>query len=202
MSFKEICEHAKEIFLESGGILRTSEAIRLGIHPRTLYAMRDEGMLIQVSRGLYRIADLEGLTEPDLVAVALRVPRAVICLISALAYHDITSEIPHEVHIALPRSVKTPRLDHPPTKVYRFSGKSLSEGIEEQHIDGTTVRIYVPEKTVADCFKFRNKIGTDVAIEALKLCMERKGSQPKEILKFARICGVERVMTPYLESLL
>lgn len=192
---------AEKLFRQHSGMLRTSEAISLGIHPRTLYRMRDENRLVTVSRGLYRLADLPELSDPDLVSVATRIPQAVICLISALAFHEITTEIPHEVSIALPRTVKRPRLDYPPLRVFWFSGAALTEGIEEHKIDGMKVRIYGPEKTVADCFKFRNKIGLDVAIEALKLCRARVGSTPRKLLHYARICRVERVMRPYLEAL-
>jgi len=194
-------ESAETLFRKHGGMLRASEAIALGIHPRTLYRLRDENRLVTVSRGLYRLADLPELSDPDLVSVATRIPQAVICLISALAFHEITTEIPHEVSIALPRTVKRPRLDYPPLRVFWFSGEALTEGIEERKIDGVKVRIYGPEKTVADCFKFRNKIGLDVAIEALKLCRERKGSTSRKLLHYARICRVERVMRPYLEAL-
>jgi predicted transcriptional regulator of viral defense system len=194
-------ENAEHLFRKHGGMLRASDAIALGVHPRTLYQMRDENRLVTVSRGLYRLADLPELSDPDLVSVAARIPRAVICLISALAFHEITTEIPHEVSIALPRTVKRPRLDYPPLRVFWFSGESLTEGIEEHKIDGVKVRIYGPEKTVADCFKFRNKIGLDVAIEALKLCRERKSTTPRTLLHYARVCRVERVMRPYLEAL-
>jgi predicted transcriptional regulator of viral defense system len=169
---------AEGLFRKHGRMLRASEAIAIGIHPRTLNRLRDENRLVTVSRGLYRLADLPELSDPDLVSVATRIPQAVICLISALAFHEITTEIPHEVSIALPRTVKRPRLDYPPLRVFWFSGDALTEGIEEHKIDGVRVRIYGPEKTVADCFKFRNKIGLDVAIEALKLCRNRKGSTP------------------------
>jgi predicted transcriptional regulator of viral defense system len=191
----------ENLFRQHGGMLRASEAIALGIHPRTLYRLRDENRLVTVSRGLYRLADLPELSDPDLVSVATRIPQSVICLISALAFHEITTEIPHEVSIALPRTVKKPRLDYPPLRVFWFSGESLTEGIEEHKIDGVTVRIYGPEKTVADCFKFRNRIGLDVAIEALKLCRERRGSTPRKLLHYARICRVERIIRPYLEAL-
>src|SRR5262245_43752213 len=194
-------ESAESLFRKRGGMLRASEAIALGIHPRTLYRLRDENRLVTVSRGLYRLADLPELSNPDLVSVAARIPQAVICLISALAFHEITTEIPHEISIALPRTVKKPRLDYPPLRVFWFSGGALTEGFEERKIDGVKVRIYGPEKTVADCFKFRNKIGLAVAIEALKLCRERKGSTPRKLLHYARICRVERVMRPYLEAL-
>ncbi len=193
---------AMAIFRAHRGTLRTSEALRLGIHPRTLYDLRDKGILTSVSRGVYRLAELPELTEPDLATVALRVPRAVVCLVSALSFHELTTEIPHEVHVALPRGVKTPRLDHPPVRAFHFSGPSLTHGIERHQIDGVTVPIYGPEKSVADSFKFRNKIGTDVAIEALKLCLERPGTQAKDLLHHARLCRVQGVMLPYLEALL
>ena len=119
------------LFREQGGTLRTNEAIALGIHPRTLYAMRDAGILDQLSRGLFRLADLPPLGHPDLVPVALRVPDGVFCLLSALSLHDLTTQIPHEVYLALPRGADRPRLDHPPLRAFWFTGRAFSEGIEE-----------------------------------------------------------------------
>jgi predicted transcriptional regulator of viral defense system len=191
---------AERVFHQQGGILRTSEAIALGIHPRTLYQLRDSNRVVLVSRGLYRLADLPELSEPDLVSVASRVPHAVVCLISALAFHEITTEVPHEVYVARPRHVKRPRLDYPPMRVFWFSGPSLTSGIESREVDGVSIKVYGPEKTVADCFKFRHKIGIDVAIEALRLCRERKGSTPRKLLHYARICRVHQIMLPYLEA--
>jgi len=192
---------AIKTFREHGGILRTKQALHLGIHPRTLYQLRDDGVVDQVSRGVYRLAVLPALAHPDLVTVALRVPRAVFCLISALAYHDATSEVPHEVQIALPRGTKTPELDHPPIRVFRFSGPALSEGIEVVQLDGVDVRIYDLPKTVADCFRFRNRLGIDVAIEALNLAIKRKGVRPADVLRHARLCRIESVVLPYLEAI-
>ena len=142
------------------------------------------------------------LGHPDLVTVALRVPKAVVCLVSALSYHDLTSEVPHEVHIALPHGTKTPQLDHPPIRVYRFTGKALTEGIQVVTLDGIKVRMYGPEKTVIDCFRFRNKLGVDVAVDALSRLLKKGRAKPADILHFARLCRVERVMRPYLEALL
>lgn len=192
---------AERIFRRHRGVLRTSRALRLGIHPRVLYRLRDSGRLIPVARGLYRLADLPESSQPDLVAVASRVPQAVICLISALSFHGITTQIPHEVHIALPRRTRYPRLDHPPTRVFLMTGAAYSEGIETHSIEGVQIRVYGPEKSVADCFKFRNKIGMDVAVEALRLARERKRVTPRGLLYYARLCRVERVMRPYLEAL-
>jgi predicted transcriptional regulator of viral defense system len=150
---------------------------------------------------VYRLADLPEPSQPDLVVIATRVPRAVVCLISALAFHGITTQVPHEVHIALPRGQRSPRLGHPPIRVFRFTGRAFSEGVETHAIEGVPVRVYGPEKTVADCFKFRNRIGLDVAVEALRLSRERKRASVRTLLHHARICRVERIMQPYLEAL-
>ncbi|MBW2421365.1 MAG: type IV toxin-antitoxin system AbiEi family antitoxin domain-containing protein [Deltaproteobacteria bacterium] len=194
-------DRAIEAFREHAGLMQTKDALDLGIHPRTLYRLRDEGIVVQVSRGIYRLASLPPLSQPDIAAVALRVPRAVICLTSALAYHDVTSEIPHEVQIALPRRTKTPRLDFPPIRVFWFSGPALSEGIDVVEIDGVDVRVYDLPKTVVDCFRFRNKIGRDVAVAALNEAIKRKGVRPAELLRYARLCRIESVLLPYLEAI-
>lgn len=194
-------ERALEAFRTRGGVLRTKEILGLGIHPRTLYRLRDEGALVQLSRGVYRLAELADLAYPDLVTVALRAPRAVICLVSALAYHDATDEIPHEVHIALPRGMNVPRIDHPPVRAFHLSGPSLTEGIETAELDGVSVRIYALAKTVVDCFRFRNKLGPDVAIEALRQAVTRHRVKPASILHFARMCHMDTIMLPYVQSL-
>ena len=159
-------------------------------------------ILEKLNRGLYRLTDLPPLGNPDLVTVALKVPSGIICLISALAYHEITTQIPHEVYIALERGAEPPRLGHPPIRVFWFSNKAFTEGVEKYDVDGVPVRIYRPEKTIADCFKYRNKIGLDTAIEAFKLCWERKRPKVDDLIQFARVCRVEKVMRPYLEALL
>jgi len=195
-------EKEKRIFSRGGGLLRTSAALRAGIHPRTLSDMREKGIVEQLSRGLYRLADLPALSSPDLVTVALKIPAGVVCLISALAYHEITTQIPHEVHLALPRGTEPPRLRHPPLRVFWFTGRSFTEGIETHKVDGIRLRVYSPEKTLADCFKYRNKLGLDTVLEALRLYRSRKRPNVDELMKFARVCRVEKVMRPYLEALL
>jgi predicted transcriptional regulator of viral defense system len=191
---------AKEIILDHGGIIRTAEAMRAGIHPRTIYQLRDRGVLEQLSRGVYRLAGHGSVSNPDLVIVATRIPQAVICLISALAFHEITTQVPRAISIALPKGADTPRLDYPPIVAHRFSGPALTKGIEEHPIDGVPVKIYSPEKTLADCFKFRNKIGMDVVLEALKLYKARRKFDTGVLFKYAKICRVEKVMRPYLEA--
>jgi predicted transcriptional regulator of viral defense system len=201
-STPESHQQAVEIFRRHGGVLRTMQAVRLGVHPRTLYAMRDNGTLEQLSRGLYRLADMPPLGTPDLVAVAKLVPSGVICLISALSIHDLTTEIPHEIYVAIARGAETPRLEHPPLRVFRFSGAALSEGVETHDVDGCEVRVYSAAKTVADCFKFRNKLGTEIALEGLKRYLASRESSVDELMQFARVCRVETVMRPYVEALL
>jgi len=202
MKTRRSIQNAITLFRQHGGTLRTAEALRLGIHPRTLYAMRDSGLLEQLSRGLYRLAELPPLSNPDLVTVALKVPQAVVCLISALAFHELTTQIPHVVDVALRTRAERPRLDYPPLRIFWFSGPAWSEGVETHLIDDIPVRIYSPEKSVADSFKFRRKIGLDVALEALKLYRQHSGFDVSKLLHFARICRVEKVMRPYLEALL
>jgi predicted transcriptional regulator of viral defense system len=183
-------------------MLRTSQALRAGIHPATLYAMRDSGVLEVVSRGVYRLADSPPLGSPDLVTVATRVPAGVICLISALAFHEITTQIPHEVHVALARGAEQPRLRFPPIRTYRFSESAFTQGVEIHQLDEVDVRIYCPEKTLADCFKFRTRVGLDTALEALRLYRERSSVRVDDLIHYGRICRVEKIMRPYLEALL
>lgn len=192
---------ARDIFLHHGGLLRTRDALRFGIHPETLYGMRNSGSLISLGRGLYRLSDLPPLGNPDLVTVAMKVPSGVICLISALAFHELTTQIPHEVYVALPRGAEAPRLDRPPIRTFWFTNDVFEFGVDTRKIDGTPMRIYSPEKTIADCFKYRNKIGMDTAREALKLYLERKKKNLTTLLEAAAVCRVSRVMRPYLEAL-
>jgi predicted transcriptional regulator of viral defense system len=193
---------AEQAFRRHGGLLRTQQAVDLGIHPRTLYALRNAGIIQPLSRGVFRLADLPPIGNPDLVRVTLRVPNGVICLISALAYHNLTTQVPHAVHVALGRGSEPPRLDYPPVRIYWFTEPAFSEGIELHTVDGVQARIYSAEKTIADCFKYRNKLGLDVALEALKRYRERSPVNVEALLRSARACRVEKVMKPYLEALL
>ena len=193
---------AVTIFENHGGILRTAQALKAGIHPETLYAMRDSGVLEMISRGVFRLSDSPPLNNPDLVTVATRVPSGVICLISALAFYEITTQIPHEVHVALPRGAEEPRLDYPPIRTYRFTGEAFTAGVDAHDLDGVSIRIYSPEKTLADCFKFRNKVGLDTVIEAIRFYRERRSIKVDDLMRYATICRVNRVMRPSLEAIL
>jgi predicted transcriptional regulator of viral defense system len=187
-------------FRKNQGMLRTAQALRLGIHPRTLYALREEGLVVPVTRGLYRLADAPELSDPDLATVAARIPSAVVCLISALAHHGLTTQIPHQVYVALPRHSAYPRLGHPPLRVFQFSKAAYEAGIEIKQLEGIELRVYCPAKTIVDCFKFRNKVGLDVALEALRDAWRHKKATMDDLWRFAQVCRVTNVMRPYLES--
>ncbi len=192
---------ARRVFRRQGGLLSTGEALAAGIHPRTLYAMRKNGEVETMARGLYRLAGLPPLADPDLAIIAKRAPNAVVCLISALALHELTTQVPHEVHIAIRRSAGTPVLAHLPFRLYRFTGAAFETGIETQKISGVPVRVYSAEKTLADCFKYRHRIGMEVVLEALHAYRGRRKKDFQQVLNYARMCRVERVMRPYLEAI-
>jgi predicted transcriptional regulator of viral defense system len=201
-SLSDPYKRAVAIFRQQGGLLRTMSAIRLGISPRVLYGMRDEGIVEPLERGLHRLASLPPLGNPDLITVAVKAPGAVLCLVSALAFHEMTTQIPHEVYVALPRGAESPRIQYPPLRIFWFKGEAYSEGIEIHQLDKVTVRVYSPEKTLADCFKYRNKIGLDTVLEGLRFFSQRRRRDLSTLVKFARICRVENVMRPYLEAAL
>ncbi|TKT83024.1 transcriptional regulator [Aquamicrobium sp. LC103] len=191
----------EEVFRAHGGQLRMSEALGQGLSRYTLYALKDRGVIEQISRGVYRLADLPPIGNPDLVTVSLRFPHAVICLVSALSWHGITTQIPHAVSLAIPRDSRSPSLDYPPVLAHQFSEASFKAGIEHHDIDGVQVRIYDAEKSIADCFKFRNRIGMDVVLEALQLYRQRMKFDSGKLLKYAKVCRVENVMRPYVEAI-
>lgn len=195
-------QEAIEIFRQNKGVLRTSQALALGIHSRTLYAMRDSGLLERLSRGLYRLAELPPLSNPDLTTVALKIPEGVICLISALAFHELTTEIPRSVDVAVQKGSQRPRLEHPPLRVFWFSGPAWSEGVETYPVDEMPIKVFSPAKSVADIFKFRHKLGLDVALESLKQHRQADDFDVNELLYYAEICRVDEVIKPYLEVLL
>ncbi len=184
------------------GTLHMAEALKLGANRKALYAMVEAGELERLSRGVYRLASLPELAQADLVTVATRVPSGVICLISALAFHELTTQVPHAVDVALPRGAEPPRIDYPPVNVYWFSPKRFSCGIEQHTVDGVTLAVYNREKAVVDAFIYRNKLGLDVAIEALRTWQRTRGSSPDALLECARRCRIASVLQPYLEATL
>jgi predicted transcriptional regulator of viral defense system len=190
-----------ETFRQHGGVLRTGQALMRGIHPAALYSLVESGELTRLARGLYRLADAPEFSNPDLAVVAAKAPDAVVCLISALSFHGITTQVPRAVYLAVPRGRYAGlRLRTPPVKIYRFDAATFDQGIETHRIDGETVRMYSVARTLVDCFKYRNKLGLDIAIEALRFARQRKRIRNREIFHFAHLLRQVRVMGPYLES--
>jgi len=196
-------EKAIEIIHKQGGIIRTQEAFQLGIHRRTLYGLRDEGALFPIARGLFHLAaGPDSLpTEIDLVNAAKLVPHGVICLISALAFHELTTEIPHEIWLAVERKAHKPKVKYPPVRAMYFSGACFHEGIEVHRIMEQDVHIYNAPKTVIDCFRWRNDVGIDVALDAARTYLKRRDASPSRLMEYAKLCKVEKLVTPYLEAM-
>jgi len=182
------------------GLLRARDLADANIPRIVLARLIDSGQLEKVSRGLYRLPDANPSEHDSLVTVALRVPQAVFCLLSALQFHELTTQLPRQVWIAMPRGSHVPKIDYPPIKMVQFTGEAYTEGVEEHKRDGVTLRVYSVAKTVVDCFKHRNKIGLDVALEALRDARTRKKVSANELWRFAKICRVANVIRPYLEA--
>ncbi len=182
------------------GVLRPRDLADAGIPRVWLYRLTERGLLERVGRGLYRVPDAGVTASHTLAQVAKRIPRGVVCLLSALQFHELTTQLPHEVWIAIDVKAWKPRVVDMPVRVVRFSGKALVAGVEHQKIEGVDVRIYSPAKTVADCFKYRHKIGLDVAIEALRDLVRHGKGSIDDLWHYARICRVTNVMRPHLEA--
>ena len=172
-----------------------------GVHPEVLSRLVRHGELERVARGRYRKADAPITQDHGLAVVAAASPRAVVCLLSALAFHGVGTQLPAEVWVALPRPSRRPALKWPTLRVVFFTGSSFTAGIETHRIEGQSVRVYSVAKTLADVFKYRNKLGLDVALEALREAWRARRFTMQEIERHARVCRVERVLRPYLESL-
>jgi predicted transcriptional regulator of viral defense system len=193
---KRILELARHSGIVSSGDVRSE-----GIHHEYIRQLCAEGKLIREGSGLYSLTDTDVTVHHGLALAGKAIPKGVICLLSALRFYEIGTQAPHEVWIAIDRRAARPRIKQPKTRIVRFSGEALTEGIEEQKVEGVPVKIYSPAKTVADCFKYRNKIGLDVAIEALReVIRERKGSTD-ELWRFAKICRVTNIIRPYMEAI-
>jgi predicted transcriptional regulator of viral defense system len=192
---------AIEIIRKRGGLIRTHEALAEGIHRRTLYALRDEGALIPISRGLHQLSDMEVPAELGLVEVSKKVPNGVICLISALSFHELTTQNPHYIWLAIERKARKPIIEYPPIRVFFFTGAFFREGVEIHRIMDHDVRIYNAPKTVIDCFRWQHAAGLDVALEAAREYLKRPGSTPATLMEYARICKIEKFVLPYLQAM-
>ena len=183
------------------GLIRPRDLIAQGLPRVALTRLVRQGLLTRVARGLYARPDRTVSEHGTLAEVARKHPQAIVCLLSALRVHDLTAQSPFEVWLAIPNKARAPKLEYPPLRIMRFSGAALTEGIEDHQIDGVTVRVTNVARTVADCFKFRNKIGLDVAMEALQEAWANKRINMDELWSYAALCRVANVMRPYMESL-
>jgi len=187
--------------LKRKGIVRPRDLAARGIERRTLAELTASGIVEQRARGLYALADAEVSEHHSLALAAKRVPAGVICLLSALGYHDLTTQAPHQVWLAIEPHARSPTGDYPALRIIRMRQDILRRGVTEKTIDGVPVKITVVAKTLADCFKFRNKIGLDVALEALREYRHSRHWNPEELWKYARLCRVTNVLRPYLEAI-
>jgi predicted transcriptional regulator of viral defense system len=183
------------------GIVRSRDIDRIGLPREYLVRLHRKGKLSRPGRGIYTLPNAEVTERHSYAEVAKRVPESAICLLSALAFHEMTTQSPASIWIALRKGARTPALASPSLRIVRLSGPSLTEGLENHKIEGVPVCVYSPAKTVADCFKFRNKIGLDVAIEALKDCLRQRKASIDEIYCYAKVCRVSNVIRPYMEVL-
>ena len=192
----------EDLARRSGGAFRAGDAAEAGVHPRDLYALRDEGFLVELSRGVYRLADAEMSPYLDLVAVSQRSPGGSICLNSALSFWDLTDEVPAEVHLAVPRGAHRPRISYPPVRVHVFAADTFELGREQVRLEsGEDISIYSQERSVVDAVRMRGRVGADVAYEALRRYLRRPGASPGDLLRLARRLRAGGPMSEALEVL-
>ena len=182
------------------GVIRTRDVTAAGIARTYLNRLLAEGILDRTARGVYVLSEGEPTEQRSLAEAARRVPHGVVCLLSALQFHELTTQAPFEVWIAIDRKARMPQSGSPPLHVVRFSGTALKYGVQNKTLEGVDVRVYSPAKTVADCFKYRHKIGIDVAIEALRDCLRQKKATLDELWESAKVCRMTNVIRPYLEA--
>jgi len=186
---------------KKAGIIRSRDLDEYGIPREYLRRLCDRGVLERQARGIYTLRGAEITEHHSLVQACKRTPKGVICLLSALRFHGLTTQSPFEIWMAIDRKARLPKVEGVPLHVVRFSGRALTEGIERHRIEGVDVSVYCPAKTVADCFKYRNKIGLDVALEALRECRRERRCTMDDLWRFAKVCRVANVMRPYLEAM-
>lgn len=184
------------------GLLRTRDVTELGIARAVLSRLTEAGRLVRVERGLYTLPDAEPTSHHSLALVAKQVPQAIVCLLSALAVHELTDQNPFEVWIALPQKAWAPKMDYPPIRLVRFSGRLLDVGVEERAIESVPVKITSPARTVVDCFRFRRRYGQDVAVEALRDYLRKRAGSVDDLVQVATECRAASVIRPYLEAML
>lgn len=188
--------------IRSSGIVRAKDLRERGIHPESLRRLENQGLIVRSGRGIYTLPEIDLTENQSLVEACARVPRGIVCLLSALRFHELTTQAPFEVWLAINNKAHAPKDDILPLRIVYMSGQALTAGVEEHLIVGQPMRVYNVPKTVVDCFKYRNKIGLDVALEALRESWHSRRCTMDELWHYAKICRVANVMRPYLESLL
>ena len=179
-----------------------SMAIESGISRKTLYKMLEQEIIIKLERGLYSLANGPHLGNPDIITVSIKIPNGIICLVSALSIHNLTTQIPHAIDVGIYFKSRISKIVSPPVRIFRFSGKAFIDGIDTKKMDGKKINIFNKEKTICDCFKFRDRIGVDIAKEALKTYIETGKYSVEKLLMYAEICKVSTIVKSYLEALL
>lgn len=187
--------------IQSQSVVRPRDLVELGLPKDYLYILEKEGVIERVGRGLYQWPDKDLGRHQSLAEVSKLAPKAVIALLSALNYHNMTTQNPHKIWLAIDGKAWRPEISYPPVRFVTMSGEALHAGVEKHSIDGVLIKVFSPAKTVADCFKYRNKVGLDVALEALREGWSARKFTMDELLRYAEICRVKKVMQPYIESL-
>ncbi|MEA1896698.1 MAG: transcriptional regulator [Bacteroidota bacterium] len=187
---------------KKGGMASFSELDKAGFNKALIKVSLANENIERLDRGLYSLSEGMSFSNPDLVAISIKIPKGIVCLISALAFHEATTEIPKYVDVAIPRGTHESRIKYPPVRFYRFAPDTWKAGVEKHEIEGHKIKIYSLAKTIVDCFKFRNRIGINVARDSLKIAVTEKHIKPKDIMKYAKICRVDRIIKPILETML
>lgn len=195
-------EKIYKVFRKYGDFARTRDIMEAGIHRRDIKRIRDEGKIIQVKRGLYRLSEIPVVSHQGFIDLAYAVPRGAICLLSALSYYELTTFNPSVISMALCRGTRQPIIKYPPVEFYYFSTKQFEAGIDEIKIKGYKIRIYCPEKTICDCFRYRNKLGLDVTKEGLSEYLKRKDRNLEKLFEYAEICRVKKIMETWINAMI
>lgn len=197
-----IMNKINKVFKEHDGFARTKDILAAGIHRRDIKRMRDEGRIIRVKRGLYRLSEIPLVSNQGYIDLARAVPEGIICLLSALSYHELTTFNPSVISMALCRGRRRPKIEYPPVEFYYFSKKQFKAGVNEIKIKGHKINIYCPEKTICDCFRYRSKIGLDIAKEGLSEYLKQKDRNLERLFEYAEICRVKKFMEIWVNAMI
>jgi len=195
-------ERIHKVFKKYKGFARTKDILAAGIHTRNIKRVREKEQVVQVKRGLYRLADIPLISNQGFVDLARAVPGGIICLLSALSYYELTTFNPSVISMAICRGSRKPKINYPPVEFYHFSKKQFEAGINKIKIKGHEIRIYNPEKTICDCFRYRNKLGLDIAKEGLSEYLKRKDRDLEKLLEYAEICRIKPLLQTWLNAII